>query len=152
MYSPLTKTSGPQNVGAWLTDALGEDFDPAADGLLLDAPEGAGGFELRMPERLRRFLLDLRLLRGLPLAYLVPDVRLLPAESIRFFELDLTWVDRVVEGVLNAASIGTVEFTYGASLMTLIRTALDGDLADIAAADVPGATWTSSRARSSPGC
>ena len=95
-----------------------------------------------MPERLRGYLVDLRLLRGLPLAYLVPDARLLPPESMRFFELDLTWVDRVVEGVLNAASIGTVEFTYGASLMTLIRTALDGDLADIAAADVPGATWS----------
>ncbi|HET9971766.1 MAG TPA: hypothetical protein VFQ68_26265 [Streptosporangiaceae bacterium] len=48
---------------------------------------------------------DLRRLRGVPFGYLVPDDRLLPAESIRFFQLDQAWVDCLLDG---AFSIGRV--------------------------------------------
>jgi len=51
---------------------------------------------------------DLRRLRGIPFGYLVPDDRLLPAESIRFFQLDQAWVDCLVDG---AFSIGRVTGT-----------------------------------------
>jgi hypothetical protein len=51
---------------------------------------------------------DLRRLRGVPFGYLVPDNRLLPAESIRFFQQDQAWVDCLLDG---AFSIGRVTGT-----------------------------------------
>ncbi|NEO46641.1 MAG: hypothetical protein F6K55_21940 [Moorea sp. SIO4A3] len=48
---------------------------------------------------------DLELLKGLPFNYLVPDERLLPQESIRFFWVDSYWVDCMQDG---AFSIGRV--------------------------------------------
>ena len=145
MHSPLTTSSGPERVRDWLgaykTDAVSL---ADADGLTLVGPGLESFAGVALPARLRQFLLDLRLLRNVPIAYLVPDARLLPPESIRFFEVDLTWIDRVVDGVLTAANIGTVEFTYGASLMALIRNALDDDLVNIAKLDVPDTTWSPS--------
>jgi hypothetical protein len=44
---------------------------------------------------------DLRMLRGVPFGYLVPDVQLLPTESIRFFQLDPAWVDCLVDGAFS---------------------------------------------------
>lgn len=44
---------------------------------------------------------DLRRLRGVPFGYLVPDDRLLPAESIRFFQLDQAWVDCLLDGAFS---------------------------------------------------
>ncbi|MCB9284634.1 MAG: hypothetical protein H6563_11210 [Lewinellaceae bacterium] len=45
----------------------------------------------------------LKLLHGVPFNYLVPDERMLPPESIRFFYLDINWVDALIDG---AYSIG----------------------------------------------
>ncbi|MEV6576119.1 hypothetical protein [Streptomyces sp. NPDC051577] len=50
------------------------------------------------------WLADLRVLRGVPVEYLVPDPGMLPPESLRFFNLDPLWVDAVVDGAL---SLGT---------------------------------------------
>jgi hypothetical protein len=44
---------------------------------------------------------DLRLLRGVPLCYLVPDERLLPPESIRFIRVDPVWVDCLLDGAFS---------------------------------------------------
>ena len=48
---------------------------------------------------------QLRLLGGVPFRYLVPDDQLLPAESIRFFQVDQVWVDCLLDG---AFSIGRI--------------------------------------------
>ncbi|HEX8218985.1 MAG TPA: hypothetical protein VF914_07195 [Chloroflexia bacterium] len=48
---------------------------------------------------------NLNQLKGVPFNYLVPDERLLPAESIRFFWLDPVWIDCLLDG---AFSIGRV--------------------------------------------
>ncbi|NEO79494.1 hypothetical protein [Moorena sp. SIO4G3] len=48
---------------------------------------------------------DLEFLKGIPFNYLVPDERLLPQESIRFFWVDSYWVDCMQDG---AFSIGRV--------------------------------------------
>lgn len=47
----------------------------------------------------------LRLLQGVPFNYLVPDERMLPPESIRFFHLDPYWIDCLLDG---AFSVGRV--------------------------------------------
>ena len=64
---------------------------------------------IKIPQPLLDWLLDRLLLRGMPLCYLVPDAQLLPAESIRVFHVNPTWIDRLIDGVFAAADLGTVE-------------------------------------------
>lgn len=71
--------SDPEAVQAALSDA--------------DLPE--------LPGAVAGFLARLRLLYGLPFNYLVPDERMLPSESLRFFYLDSAWVDSLLEGALS---------------------------------------------------
>ena len=63
-------------------------------------------------------------LAGVPFDYLVPDERMLPTESIRFFWLDSLWVDCLLDG---AFSIGRVTSTDHAR-----------DTAVLAKGDAPG--------------
>lgn len=65
--------------------------------------------ESEMPPYMEMFLSQLRLLIGLPFDYLVADDRLLPDESIRFFYLDRSWTDRLVDGAIAVGKIGTRE-------------------------------------------
>jgi hypothetical protein len=48
-----------------------------------------------------RWLGRLSLLYGLPFAHLVPDVRMLPPESIRFFYVDPNWIGAMIDGALS---------------------------------------------------
>jgi hypothetical protein len=63
----------------------------------------------RVPRDLRLWLARLRLLEGVPFAYLVADASLLPPESIRFFYLDRGWTDALVEGALSVGTVTTAE-------------------------------------------
>lgn len=65
--------------------------------------------ETEMPPYMESFLSHLRLLVGVPFEYLVPDPRLLPDESIRFFYLDRSWTDRLVDGAVTVGKIGSRE-------------------------------------------
>lgn len=65
--------------------------------------------EAEMPPYMESFLAHLRLLVGVPFEYMIPDPRLLPDESIRFFYLDRSWTDRVVDGAMAVGKIGTRE-------------------------------------------
>ncbi|GAA3284168.1 hypothetical protein [Streptomyces lavendulae] len=60
----------------------------------------------------------LALLQGVPLSFLVPDMRMLPPESLRFFRIDQGWIDAYLAG---AQDIGT---------HTSMDLALDGILRD----------------------
>lgn len=51
---------------------------------------------------------NLSLLQGVPFNYLVPDERMLPGESIRFFQVDHLWMECLLDG---AFSIGRVSAT-----------------------------------------
>lgn len=51
------------------------------------------------------FITQLRALRGVPFNYLVPDVRMLPRESIRFFHLDPNWIAALIDGAFNIGDI-----------------------------------------------
>lgn len=64
------------------------------------------------PPYLDSFLAHLRLLIGVPFQYLIPDARLLPDESIRFFYLDRSWTDRLVDGALAVGQVGTREMAH----------------------------------------
>lgn len=58
-----------------------------------------------VPEDVSAWFKSLRNLEGVPFNYLVPDERMLPAESIRFFRVDRAWLDCLADG---AFSIGRV--------------------------------------------
>jgi hypothetical protein len=98
------------------------------DGLEFASPGDLSNWKVegvKMPERLRAFLDDLRLLRRIPISYLVPDPDLLPPESIRFFHVNQTWIDRVIDGVFSNTNVGTVDFHYSLTTLQLIRSAVD---------------------------
>lgn len=59
---------------------------------LRQASAGVGGVDWRA---------DLRLLIGVPFVNLVPDARMLPPESIRFFYVDENWLDALDDGACN---------------------------------------------------
>ena len=61
--------------------------------------------ERTTPEAIDDWFLNLEYLRGIPFNYLIPDERLLPAESIRFFWVDSVWLDCLQDG---AFSVGRV--------------------------------------------
>jgi hypothetical protein len=54
-----------------------------------------------LPPALVTWLSKLTLLHGVPFTSLVPDPRLLPPESIKFFQLDPSWVGALVDGALS---------------------------------------------------
>jgi hypothetical protein len=65
-------------------------------------------------------LAGLRLLQNVPFAHLVPDARMLPAESIRFFYVDVNYLDALCDG---ASSIG-VQTTRDATQRAAVRGAV----------------------------
>jgi len=67
--------------------------DPAAIQSSLEA--------VLVPEQISKWLGRLRLLKGVPFNYLVPDERMLPPESIRFFYLDIDWIDSLLDGAFS---------------------------------------------------
>jgi len=62
-----------------------------------------------MPPYMESFLAHVRMLVGVPFEYLVPHPDLLPDESIRFFYLDRSWADRMVDGANAVGQIGSRE-------------------------------------------
>jgi hypothetical protein len=60
-----------------------------------------------VPDVITNFLASLKLLKGVPFNYLVPDERMLPQESLRFFYLDTAWVDAMLEGALSIGNSTT---------------------------------------------
>jgi hypothetical protein len=81
--------------------------------------------EAEMPPYMESFLAHLRLLVGVPFGYLVPDSRLLPPESIRFFDLDRSWTDRLVDGAVAVGKIGTREQAHHQAHEPGLRQQLD---------------------------
>ncbi len=60
-----------------------------------------------LPFEVEKWFEGLRLLKGIPFSYLVPDEKMLPQESIRFFQLDGFWIEALLDG---AFSIGRVPY------------------------------------------
>lgn len=80
--------------------SLAQD-EQAVEHLPLDGVDQETG----VPDAVATWFRRLSLLQGVPFNYLVPDERLLPVESIRFFRIDPDWVECLLDG---AFSIGRV--------------------------------------------
>ncbi len=74
-----------------------------------------------LPTDITAWLSDLQRLIGVPFHYLVPDARMLPAESIRFFTVDPNWIAAMIDGAL---SVGAGSAPHAAAISALRPTML----------------------------
>jgi hypothetical protein len=65
--------------------------------------------EVEVPADVAAWLGRLHALIGVPFGYLVPDERMLPPESIRFFRLDENWVRALLDGAFSLGRDLTTE-------------------------------------------
>jgi hypothetical protein len=70
-------------------------------------------------------LARLTLLYDLPFERIVPDPRMLPAESIRFFYLDQAWVDCMIDGALSIGTHGSKDRFHTENTRTIFRDVVD---------------------------
>jgi hypothetical protein len=80
---------------------------PGAATALASTTATAATVPLNLPPDVTDWLANLSLLYGVPFEYLVPDVRLLPIESIRFFYIDPNWIRRAIDGALSIGTTST---------------------------------------------
>jgi hypothetical protein len=83
-------------------------------------------------------------LQGVPFSYLVPDERMLPPESIRFFRIDEGWIDALIDGAFSIGRVGgsgqTLEAAHGPEVRRLARSAAGGRAANrMPTGSAPGA-------------
>ncbi len=74
------------------------------------------------------WLAQLALLEGVPFVNLVPDARMLPLESIRFFFVDPNSIDALIDGALSAGVQSSRDTLYAALLGPAIREGVDSVL------------------------
>lgn len=84
--------------------------------------EGAGP---EPQDEMLAWLTRLRLLNGVPFAYLIPHEQFLPIESIRFFYVDRNWTDAAVDGALSVGTITSKDRAQLHSVYTRLRAKLD---------------------------
>lgn len=68
-------------------------------------------------EQVVRYFSELRLLKGVPFSYLIPDEILLPPESIRFFQIDENWLDALTNGAMSVGRTGRAEASMDAEYL-----------------------------------
>lgn len=83
-------------------------------GLTPDDTAAADSTEL--PTAVTSWFSGLHLLKGVPFNYLVPDERLLPRESIRFFRLDERWLDCLVDGAFAVGRVLSTDHDHDKNL------------------------------------
>lgn len=70
------------------------------------------------------WLAKLALLDNVPFNHLVPDNRMLPVESLRFFYIDPSWLDALADGALSVGIQSSRDMLYQNMLRAHIRTAM----------------------------
>jgi hypothetical protein len=61
------------------------------------------------PKEIIDWIKDLSHLKGIPFNYLVPDERMLPEESIRFFVVDHCWLASLLDGALSIGRVTSLD-------------------------------------------
>lgn len=70
---------------------------------------------------LHTFFNDWAMLKGIPFQYLVPDERMLPTESIRFFQIDPQWVEAFTDGAFSLGRISEAELQADTALLQKLQ-------------------------------
>jgi hypothetical protein len=99
-------------LSAALTNTNGQKAAPQAKDegdMFKDGLEKEGDIQREPPPEVRQWLARLTLLYRVPFYYLVPDERLLPIDSLRFFCLDPGWIKCLLEGACSVGRNSTEE-------------------------------------------
>ncbi|MFO1431302.1 MAG: hypothetical protein U1F76_14355 [Candidatus Competibacteraceae bacterium] len=76
-----------------------------------------------MPEVITNFIGQLRLLVGVPFAWMAPDERMLPPESFRLFSLDPNWIEALVDGAFSIGRATEAELKADREPHKMLRSA-----------------------------
>ena len=99
-----------QLVGEGVIPGQAAMAQPAASGAML--VQGISTSETGTDaEQITDWLSSLHLLKGVPFNYLVPDSGMLPAESIRFFQIDNNWIEALLDGAYSIGFAGVAQAT-----------------------------------------
>lgn len=74
-----------------------------------------------LPDKIRNWFDNLRLLKGIPFNYLVPDERMLPKESIRFFKVDHEWIDCLLDGAFSIGRVISGDYEHDRQMINHVR-------------------------------
>ncbi|PAX59962.1 hypothetical protein [Brunnivagina elsteri] len=66
---------------------------------------------IELPSEISSWFENLSLLKGIPFNYLVPDEQMLPVESIRFFWVDPSWIECLLDGAFSIGRVTTSDHT-----------------------------------------
>lgn len=74
-----------------------------------------------VPAIVSTWLGGLKFLDGVPFQYLVPNEQMLPIESIRFFHLDLNWIDYLLDGAFSIGRTSSDQHNNDSLLFGRVR-------------------------------
>jgi hypothetical protein len=114
--------AGPAAPGTEAADALGPQIRE-----YLSRPEHIAAVRRHLPastgvhDVLTAWLDRLRLLGPVPFDHLVPDERMLPPESLRFFRIDADWTNALIDGAFSTG----IGCTFDQGLIEVLRPTFD---------------------------
>lgn len=73
------------------------------------------------PDGVTDYLAKLALLYGVPFENLVPDSRMLPPESLRFFYVDANWIESLVDGALSTGTHSNRDIRFSRVMRDVVR-------------------------------
>jgi hypothetical protein len=105
----LQKTQVAIDLFNWKRAHAHDEQLQMAENLLAHLPYEQAQTDLALPQTVTQWFTDLACLRGVPFAYLVPDERMLPLESIRFFWVDWRWMACLLDGAFSVGRVMTID-------------------------------------------
>lgn len=113
----LERFSAMQQEQATLEQILGSNILPS----VVSKRSAALQNPPPLPQTITDFIGGLKLLKGVPFAYLVPDEGMLPVESLRFFQLDLNWTAALIDGAFSIGRAGAAAVAKDAAPLAQSR-------------------------------
>lgn len=105
----LQKTQVAVDLFHWKRAHAHDEQLQMAESLLTHLPFEKAKTDLALPTTVTKWFADLACLRGVPFSYLVPDERMLPLESIRFFWVDWLWIECLLDGAFSVGRVMPID-------------------------------------------
>lgn len=85
--------------------------------------------DIALPENnVQQWIANLMLLNDIPFQNIIADTRLAPQESLRFFYVDPTWIDAMIDGVLSVGNNTSLDAMF-TEIMAGVTKAAGADIA-----------------------
>lgn len=72
------------------------------------------------PKKIEQLLMEASLLYHVPFSYLVPDLDMLPEESVQFFSVDYNWVLAYMDGICSVGRNAGIDYSHDTELLKQI--------------------------------